>query len=94
MKKKLLRTVCAALAVTFGSVGCTGNEAGTMKEGPMNTAPPDYTTTEAILKAHGMYTTHWKRLQRRREISSQYLQVQGLLIPHRAIHILSKKGIQ
>lgn len=64
MKKKLLRTVCAALAVIFGSVGCTGNEAGTMKEGPMNTAPPDYTTTEATVDMYayipptdGHYTT-------------------------------------
>ena len=49
MKKKLLRTVCATLVVIFCSVGCTGKEAGTVKEGPMNTAPPDYTTTEATV---------------------------------------------
>ena len=64
MKKKLLRTTCAVLTTIFCSVGCTGQEVSTIKEGPKNTVPPDYTKTEAtvdmyayIPPTNGHYTT-------------------------------------
>ena len=64
LKKKLLRTTCAVLAVTFCCVGCAGKETGAIKEGPKNTAPPDYTTTETVVDMYayvpptnGFYTT-------------------------------------
>ena len=64
LKKKFFRTVCAALAVIFCCVGCTGDAGEAVKEGAKNVAPPDYATTETevdmyayIPPTNGYYTT-------------------------------------